>query len=324
MKQIIYVGILGSLYLCAFKDLRAQISVQQPIPPIAIIQVDAAQFVGGQVPRSIFGSFLEPIGNSTYNGLWAEVLQNPSLESGLWNAGNVSRMLRDEPALTRASELGLPLPWEPLDNSQGNRYELRYGDAANSWRSLVILGVPNQPTGIQQKIYLPVHRTLEYKGSLYARHLSGSSGVAVSIRPHNSSEVLAAAKLNAASNQWTKYEFDFHLPEGKLHRLDPADFVVEVEGDSSMEVDQISLMPADALDGLDPDEVAMAKAMETPLVRFGGNFTSSYHWKNGIGERDKRVSMLNLAWGIPEYNTFGTDEFLHFCNLIGEIGRAHV
>ena len=317
MKQIIYVGILGSLYLCAFKDLRAQISVQQPIPPIAIIQVDAAQFVGGQVPRSIFGSFLEPIGNSTYNGLWAEVLQNPSLESGLWNAGNVSRMLRDEPALTRASELGLPLPWEPLDNSQGNRYELRYGDAANSWRSLVILGVPNQPTGIQQKIYLPVHRTLEYKGSLYARHLSGSSGVAVSIRPHNSSEVLAAAKLNAASNQWTKYEFDFHLPEGKLHRLDPADFVVEVEGDSSMEVDQISLMPADALDGLDPDEVAMAKAMETPLVRFGGNFTSSYHWKNGIGERDKRVSMLNLAWGIPEYNTFGTDEFLHFCSLIG-------
>jgi alpha-N-arabinofuranosidase len=317
LKQIIYVGILGSLYLCAFKDLRAQISVQQPIPPIAIIQVDAAQFVGGQVPRSIFGSFLEPIGNSTYNGLWAEVLQNPSLESGLWNAGNVSRMLRDEPALTRASELGLPLPWEPLDNSQGNRYELRYGDAANSWRSLVILGVPNQPTGIQQKIYLPVHRTLEYKGSLYARHLSGSSGVAVSIRPHNSSEVLAAAKLNAASNQWTKYEFDFHLPEGKLHRLDPADFVVEVEGDSSMEVDQISLMPADALDGLDPDEVAMAKAMETPLVRFGGNFTSSYHWKNGIGERDKRVSMLNLAWGIPEYNTFGTDEFLHFCSLIG-------
>jgi len=317
LKQIIYVGILGSLYLCAFKDLRAQISVQQPIPPIAIIQVDAAQFVGGQVPRSIFGSFLEPIGNSTYNGLWAEVLQNPSLESGLWNAGNVSRMLRDEPALTRASELGLPLPWEPLDNSQGNRYELRYGDAANSWRSLVILGVPNQPTGIQQKIYLPVHRTLEYKGSLYARHLSGSSGLAVSIRPHNSSEVLAAAKLNAASNQWTKYEFDFHLPEGKLHRLDPADFVVEVEGDSSMEVDQISLMPADALDGLDPDEVAMAKAMETPLVRFGGNFTSSYHWKNGIGERDKRVSMLNLAWGIPEYNTFGTDEFLHFCSLIG-------
>ena len=27
--------------------------------------------------------------------------------------------------------------------------------------------------------------------------------------------------------------------------------------------------------------------------------------------------MLNTAWGIPEYNQFGTDEFLRFCQLIG-------
>jgi alpha-N-arabinofuranosidase len=31
---------------------------------------------------------------------------------------------------------------------------------------------------------------------------------------------------------------------------------------------------------------------------------------------DKRVTMLNLAWGMPEYNHFGTDEFLAFCRLI--------
>jgi alpha-N-arabinofuranosidase len=76
-------------------------------------------------------------------------------------------------------------------------------------------------------------------------------------------------------------------------------------------------MPSDALEGLDPDVVAMAKAMDTPLVRFGGNFTSGYNWRDGIGPRDKRVSTMNLAWRIPEYNTFGTDEFLHFCSLIG-------
>ena len=32
---------------------------------------------------------------------------------------------------------------------------------------------------------------------------------------------------------------------------------------------------------------------------------------------DKRVSMLNQAWGQPEYNHFGTDEFLNFCRLAG-------
>jgi alpha-N-arabinofuranosidase len=35
-----------------------------------------------------------------------------------------------------------------------------------------------------------------------------------------------------------------------------------------------------------------------------------------VGSLDTRVSKLNLAWGIPEYNTFGTDEFLRFCELI--------
>jgi alpha-L-arabinofuranosidase len=63
--------------------------------------------------------------------------------------------------------------------------------------------------------------------------------------------------------------------------------------------------------------VAMAKAMHTPLVRFGGNFTSSYHWTDGIGPRDKRINTLNNSWGIPEYNSFGTDEFLEFCRQIG-------
>jgi alpha-L-arabinofuranosidase len=61
----------------------------------------------------------------------------------------------------------------------------------------------------------------------------------------------------------------------------------------------------------------MSRDMKTPLVRFGGNFTSAYHWPDGIGPPDKRVSMLNVAWGIPEYNQFGTDEFLQYCKLIG-------
>lgn len=297
--------------------LLAQVVVNQPIPPTATIRVDAAVSAGAEIPRTIFGTFLEPIGKSTYGGLWAELLQNPSFESGLWDAPHIARMLREEPSLARASQLGLPLPWQPLRVDEGNRYAVKYGDAANSWQSLVVYGLPGHPTGIRQKIYLPVQRILVYNGSLYARHLSGPDGLTVSIRPHDSDEVLASARITASNPAWTKYGFTLTLPAGKLHRLDPADFVVEVEGDERVDLDEFSLMPADALDGLDPEVVAMAKAMDTPLVRFGGNFTSSYNWRDGIGPRDKRISMRNLAWGIPEYNTFGTDEFLYFCQLIG-------
>src|SRR5436305_9561698 len=99
------------------------------------VEVHAGKHAGYTIPRTIFGSFLEPIGNSTYNGLWAEILQNPSFEENLWSARAIARMIQDEPSLARASELALPLPWEPLDSSEGNRYEPRWGDAANSWRS---------------------------------------------------------------------------------------------------------------------------------------------------------------------------------------------
>jgi len=296
---------------------HAQITVNQPIPEVTTIRVDAARSAGPEIPRTIFGTFLEPIGNSTYNGLWAELLENPSVEAGLWDARHVQQMLAGHPELVRASELDLPLPWEPLDYGEGNRYELRYGDAANSWMSLRVFGVPGRPTGIRQEVWLPVERTLAYDGSLYARHVSGPATLSVSLRRRNNTEVLASAEIEAAGTEWTKYTFHLTVPPGNLHRLDPADFVVQVSGDEQVDLDELSLMPADALDGLDPDAVAMAKALETPLVRFGGNFTSSYDWRNGIGPRDKRISMRNQAWGIPEYNTFGTDEFLHFCRLIG-------
>lgn len=71
------LAVVASLLFWA-AGANAQITVDHPIPPTATIRVDAAQSAGTKIPRTIFGSFLEPIGNSTYNGLWAGLLQNPS------------------------------------------------------------------------------------------------------------------------------------------------------------------------------------------------------------------------------------------------------
>lgn len=303
--------------LFCVRSLYGQITVTEPIPATATIDVHAADITEQAIPRTIFGTFLEPIGNSVYNGLWAELLENPSFEAGLWSPEKTVQMLHDSPELHRASQLAVPMPWEPLDARQGNRYEVEYGEAANSWQSLRVLGVPGQPTGIKQKVYLPIQRTLDYVGSFYARHLSGDSGITISLRMRDQGKVLASAQIEAVELSWNKYNFTLHVQPGQLHRLDPADFVVEVQGDERVDFDQFSLMPADAIDGLDPDVVKMAREMKTPLVRFGGNFTSAYHWTDGVGPRDKRINKLNIAWGIPEYNSFGTDEFLEFCREIG-------
>jgi len=308
---------LAGVSLASATSVLAQVTVNQPVPQHVVIDVNAADAIGDSIPRTIFGTFLEPIGNSTYNGLWAELLENPSFEAGLWSPEKIAAMLQERPELRRAGDLALPPPWEPLDPQQGNRYEIHYGDAANSWQSLRVFALPGQPTGIKQKVYLPIHRTRQYDGSFYARHLSGAETISIALRTRGQNDSLASQDIQVAAPGWKKYSFRLQVPEGRLHRLDPADFVVELAGDERVDLDQFSLMPADAEDGLDPDEVAMAKAMNTPLLRFGGNFTSSYHWKDGIGPRDERVNMLNNSWGIPEYNTFGTDEFLDFCRRIG-------
>ncbi len=269
------------------------------------------------IPKTLFGSFLEPIGHSTYGGLWAQIVENPSFEEGLWSANRVSDMLRLHPELHRASELGLPLPWQPLEGSQGNRYLVVRGDAGNSNQSVLVMSLPHKEVGILQEVDLPVQRELSYRGSLMLKHVRGPAEVNISLRRHaHPEQVLAHTTVQATAETWTTFPFTLALPQNSVARLEPVDLVISFENDARAEVDNVMLNPADAVDGMDPDVLGMARDLQSPVVRFGGNFTSAYHWRDGIGPEDKRVSMINPSWGIPEYNTFGTDEFLRFCELI--------
>jgi alpha-L-arabinofuranosidase len=285
--------------------------------PEAAIEVDAAN-IRHAIPRTVFGTFLEPIGHSTYGGLWAQILENPSFEDNLWSAGRIRQMLTDRPELAESSNIGLPLPWQPLEAAQGWRYEPRWGDRVNSYRSLLIMALPGRQTGVRQRVYLPVHRVLRYTGSLYAKPAAGPRELEVSLRRRNHpEETLARQTIRLVADGWTRYEFALEIGKGALASREPADFVIAAANEGRVLVDQAFLLPADHVEGMNPEMIAMARALRTPVVRFGGNYTSGYHWRDGIGPIDGRVSMLNQAWGIPEYNHFGTDEFLRFCRLIG-------
>ena len=61
-----------------------------------------------------------------------------------------------------------------------------------------------------------------------------------------------------------------------------------------------------------------AKNLKIGLLRWpGGNFSSNYHWKDGVGPRDKRPPRLEMAWGTVESNRFGTHEFLDYAEKLG-------
>ena len=72
------------------------------------------------------------------------------------------------------------------------------------------------------------------------------------------------------------------------------------------------------IQGYREDVMGALKDMHIPLLRWpGGCFADTYHWKDGIGPRQKRPSIVNVNWGgVTEDNSFGTHEFLNFCELI--------
>ncbi len=64
------------------------------------------------------------------------------------------------------------------------------------------------------------------------------------------------------------------------------------------------------------DVIRALRELGLPIVRWpGGCFASAYHWKDGIGPR--REPVYDKAWLVEEPNTFGTDEFVAWCRLVG-------
>ena len=70
--------------------------------------------------------------------------------------------------------------------------------------------------------------------------------------------------------------------------------------------------------GYRKDVFEALKNLEIPNLRWpGGCFADEYHWKDGIGPREDRPKMINTHWGgVTEDNSFGTHEFLEFCDLL--------
>jgi len=72
-------------------------------------------------------------------------------------------------------------------------------------------------------------------------------------------------------------------------------------------------------DGVRNDIIDALKKLKIPNLRWpGGCFADTYHWKDGVGPKDKRPTMVNKWWGgVTEDNSFGTHNFLNMCEALG-------
>lgn len=65
------------------------------------------------------------------------------------------------------------------------------------------------------------------------------------------------------------------------------------------------------------DVVEATRQLAPTMLRWGGIFTDYYRWREGVGPRNQRPTMLNLMWGGLESNQVGTAEFVDFCRQVG-------
>ncbi|MFD1770687.1 alpha-N-arabinofuranosidase [Sphingobacterium suaedae] len=85
--------------------------------------------------------------------------------------------------------------------------------------------------------------------------------------------------------------------------------------------------------GVRNDVLSALKELKIPNLRWpGGCFADTYHWKDGIGPKGSRPSIVNNWWGgVTEDNSFGTHDFLNMCELLetepylaGNVGSGEV
>ena len=232
--------VIGSL---AAQSLSSYVRTDKPE---AVIEIRAGQQSSFRIPRTVYGIYTENVGNEIYGGVSAQLLENPSLED--YHASlRVMNARFSDPAFVESVTEGLPLPWQPLRDT-GKRYESIFGaGAANSDRHIYMIGLPHpepkgydarlkittEELGIRQGIYLPVHRELEYMGSLFASSVEGPVSLTVSFRPRNNPDkILASTQVQVPDGgKWTKLPFRLRLPAGVVKSREMVDFAVAMTGD---------------------------------------------------------------------------------------------
>src|SRR5258708_4384356 len=97
----------------------------------------------------------------------------------------------------------------------------------------------------------------------------------------------ARAQIQNISDDWKQYKFTLSPTQS-----DPLDkFVVLFEGRGRVWLDQVSLMPGDAVGSVRSDVFEKVKALRPGFIRWpGGNVAQDYRWMWALGPRDRRTT----------------------------------
>jgi alpha-L-arabinofuranosidase len=293
------LGLLAALLLnAAVPEARSQAR--------ATITIDAHK-VENRISPLLYGQFLEFMYEGIKGGLHAELIRNRSFEGP-------------------ANAIGLPRYWERYPDDRNDDYALTFSadgekpyppEQERKEQSLRVQagdGVIRRHGVYQPRI--PITGGMDYRGYVWLKTENYQGPVKVALESDvNQGEAYAETDLNVVAGDWRKYGFTL-----RPRKSDPlARFVLLVPGRGRIWLDQVSLLPGDAVNGVRRDVFEKVKALRPAFIRWpGGNVAQDYRWMWAVGARDKRFTWINLSWKNElEPSDFGTDEFIQFARAVG-------
>ena len=301
----------------------------------ASLIVHADQKSTQRVPRFITGKFCEHLYFNVTNGMDAQILKNPTFCDYPFSTGQISpdgvatfHYSRDEIARAIRGDAGRwGWPTSDIDGLIQSRNEAvacwwaKLGDAQASPDTGLHGGRAQRIAarasgqGIVQWTWLPLHRVRKYDVQLWVRSPDLDALTVTIFGPDG----LVGAKqvIQPITAEWQRLSASLEIPAGQ-----PADkayrFAITANKPGQFVISRVLLLPADHINRADPDVIRFLKESRLPILRWpGGNFVSSYHWRDGVGPIEQRPTLPNYAWGQQENNFFGTDEFIAFCRAVG-------
>jgi alpha-L-arabinofuranosidase len=270
---------------------------------------------GTRINPAMWGIFFEDINFGADGGLYAELVKNRGFE--------------------------FPDPWMGWSkivpaHGQGSVEMRDYDpfDAANPHYLRVTTGFFSKGLGVSNEGFrgIGVQDGAACNFSVEARALAGKPALRIELVSGDGHK-LASAKLGRFSFRWKKYtaQLRAHATEPRAH------LNLIVEGPGTLELDMVSLFPADTwkhrANGLRADLVRMLADLKPGFLRFPGgcivegrDLANRYEWKNTILDTADRPLKMN-RWNVefkdrpaPDYfESFGLGFFEYFqlCEDIG-------
>jgi alpha-L-arabinofuranosidase len=303
MQTMRHPTVLYLLLLCSFCPAEGAQNEDT-----ASIRIDINK-VENVISPMLYGQFAEFMFQDIKGGLFAELIK----DRGFDEAPNA---------------LGLPRYWErdPDDRNDDGAMHFAWDDAVYSPVHRDSITLPKHSLRVEIKHSdmhrhgirqgsIPVRGGLAYDGYFWLKTPDYRGTIMVALEADETcGERYASSTITNIAGDWKQYRFKL-IPS----KSDPlAKLAILFAGEGRLWIDQISLMPSDAVDGVRHDVEEKILALHPAFIRWpGGNVAQDYHWQWGVGPRDQRPVWVNSSWGNElEPSDFGTDEFVRFARSV--------